>query len=634
MSAGNGPCTSISGDGALIFVDDGWATFRSWAAQAYTLTTSQIQGLNNFQASFATWDASWAAGDGTLTGFIRPTKPDLPAITITDLSGTIPAAPTVAIVPIVLDAAPGEPGYITSPPDLNLTVNAPAPLTATRPGDVPDLQIPDEPVSPTILTYTAPTLVTLEMPATPVVTIEEFDEAAPEFTAAAPNETLEFTESPYVSAFLDAVKGHLTNLMNGQVMPDAVEDALWSKALDRDEQASFIALQQVDEDFASRGFSPEPNGLWATRRLEVRQQNRNKRAELNRDVYLENQKVAVENVRMAVNTGVQLEGTLIQAHLQVEQRKFDLIVKGRDIAIAVFQARIAQFNSIVQAYNARISAYQAFLDGQKAKVEIFKAQVEAEKAKAEVNTQLVNLYEAQIRSEISKVEIYRAQIEGFRARVEAERTRIEGHRSGVEAYKAQVEAYKVEWDAERTRVDAEARRGDLYNSMVNAYATRVNVWQTKGEARIQEHRANLANAQAQLQQHDAQVRGILGKLEAYKAMVQAQSAQSDSLARMYQAEAGVESTAVDADSRAFTAMVGRENTRLAILLKDAELQVSQFGNRSNLLLRAMESAANASSQLAASSMSAVNFSAGISSSVSRGEQCSTAFTYSGEIADA
>jgi len=633
MSAGNGPCGPRSGNGALVFVDDGWATFRTWAAQAYNLTTSQILGLNNFQAAYATWDASWQAGDGTLTGFIRPTKPDLPVISIADLSGEIPNAPTVAIVPVALDAAPDEPGYLGTPPELNLTLDGPE-LTAESPGAAPTMEIGDAPETPTLTTYASPTLIDISIPSAPLVTIEEFDEAAPEFTAAAPDETLDFVESPYVSAFLDAVKSHLTNLMNGQAMPPEVESALWSRALDRDEQASFIALQQVDEEFAARGWSPEPNGLWANRRLQVRQQNRDKRGDLNRDVYIENQKVVVENVRMAVNTGVQLEGTLIQAHLQVEQRKFDLIVKGRDIAIAVFQARVTQFNAVVQAYNARIAAYEAFLEGQKSRVEIYKAQVEGEKAKAEVNQQLVAMYEAQIRSEMSKVEIYRAQIEGFRARVEAERARIEGHRSEVEAYKAQVEAYKVEWDAERTRVEAEAKRGELYSTMVNAYAARVNVWQTKGEARIQEHRANLASAQAQLQQHDAQVRAILGKLEAYKAVVQAQSVQSNALATMYQAEASVEGTAVDADSRAFNAMVGRENTRLTVLLKDAELQVSQYNQRASLLLRAMESAANASSQLAASSMSAVNFSAGISSSVNSSEACSTSFTYSGEIADA
>ena len=269
MSAGNGPCTSIAGDGALVFVDSGWATFHSWASQAYNLTTNQIYALNNFQAAFHTWDASWQAGDGTLSGFIRPTKPTLPTINALDLSGDIPNAPTVAIVPVALDAPPDEPGYLGTPPELNLTVDGPT-LDAERPGAAPEMSVPDEPSSPNITEYAAPSLVDISIPSAPTISIEEFDEAAPEFTAAAPDETLDFVESPYVSAFLDAVKTHLTNLMNGQAMPPEVEAALWSRALDRDEQASFIALQQVDEEFAARGFSPEPNGLWANRRLQVR----------------------------------------------------------------------------------------------------------------------------------------------------------------------------------------------------------------------------------------------------------------------------------------------------------------------------------------------------------------------------
>lgn len=44
--------------------------------------------------------------------------------------------------------------------------------------------------------------------------------------------------------------------------------------------------------------------------------------------------------------------------------------------------------------------------------------------------------------------------------------------------------------------------------------------------------------------------------------------------------------------------------------------------------------AQISGQLAASTMSAVNYSAGVTSSVSKGQQCSTSFNFSGEVGDA
>lgn len=633
MPAGNGVCNTIYGDPAVQLTYDAWGLFRDYAVDGFNLAAEQTTALNNFQVEFHTWDASFAP-DGSLTGFLRPARPVLGEISTVDLTGQVPDAPTVAIQPLVLDTAPAEPAYISNPPDISLTVNAPAPLDAQRPDSAPDLEIPEAPAEPTIATVLKPTMTDPTIPDSPTVTIDEFVEAAPEFDAPVPSGQINFTEEPYISTLLDGIRARITAMMAGEGLPPQVEEALFGRLVQRDDESANKLVQEVREEFSSRGFEALPNGIMDRRMIEVRRANRDKRAEANRDVYIQAQTVVVENIRFAVSNGIQLEGNLIQAHMQVEQRKFDLAVKIQDVALAVFNARVSAFNGAIQAYNARIAAYQAFLEGQKARVEIFKAQMEGAKLQGEMNEIQVRIYEAEVRAELQKVEIYKAQVDGFRGRIDAERTKIEAHRSEVEAYKAFVEAYKVEWDAERTRIEAEVQRGRIYQSLVEGYSARVNIWQTKGEGRIQEHRANLVSSQALLQQHEAQIRALLARLEASKANVQAQVAKQDATVRVYQIDAQVEDTAVNADTRAYQALADRENMRLQVLLKDAELQVQQLTQRANLLLRAMESSANASSQLAASALSAVNMSASVSSGSSRGESCSTAFSYSGEIADA
>ena len=621
---------------AEALVLDGWGTYYEFARSAYLNATTNAANLGGFTVSFHNWNADYNV-DATLSGFLRPTRPDLVGITAPDLSGDIADAPAVAIPPVVLDAAPAEPASVLSPPTMNLTVNAPDALDVDRPvnANPADFSLA-APTEPTINldAILAPEEVLPDIPTAPTIDISEFAEAAPVFSAAVPSEQVNYVESPYVSAFLDAVKTHMTNLMDGQAMPPEVEAALWSRAIDRDDQANLQALQEVNEDFASRGFGAEPNGMLAKRRLEVIQNNRNKRADLTRDIYIQNQTVAVENIRFAVTQGIQLEGTLIQAHLQTEQRKFDLAVKIKDVAIAIFQARVTEYNAVVAAFNARIAAYQAFVDSKKAQAEIFRSQVEAAKVQGEINEQRVRAYEARMRAEGVKADVYRAQVDGFRARIDAERSKIEAFKAEVDAYRSQVEAYKVEWDAERTRIEAEARKGELYKTLVEAYSNRVEIWQTKGRARIENHRENLLSAQALLQQHDAQVKTVLARLEATRTLIQAENAQNDSLTRLYQADAQVETAAAESDLRAFNAQVASENARLEVLLKDAALQIQQANQNASLLLRAMESNAQVSAQLAASSMSAVNFSAGVSHSTSRGEGCSTSFNYSGEILDA
>jgi hypothetical protein len=634
VSAGNGSCNQVYGTTADMLTGAAWGIFQDYANRSYNLASSQITDLNGFTVEFIAWDASFNA-DGTLSGFVRPADPDLEPITPIVTDGVIPDAPTVDIAPVQLDIVPAEPTQLANLPELNLTVNAPDSLDdVARPSTAPTLDFGTAPTEPTLDVITMGELVEITIEDAPIVTIDTFDEEAPEFDAPVPSGSIDFTENPYVSELLDGIKVRINELMAGEGLPPAVAVALYGQLVDREDTSAIKMAQEVREDFASRGFDAEPNGLLAKRLLEVRKANRDKRSESARAVYIEEQKVVVENVRFAVAQGLQLEGQLIQAHMQVEQRRFDLAVKLQEIALGVFNAHVSAFNARVAGFNARIEAYKAFLEGQKAKVEVYKAQVEAAKVRGELNEQLVRVYEARIRAEITKVEVYKAQVEGYRARIEGERTRIEAYKGEVDAYRSFVEVYKAEWDAERTRIEAEVQRGRIYQTLAEVYASRVDVWRTKADVKIQNQRADIQVAQQYLQQHDAQVKTMLARLEAAKATLQAQVAQQQAAITLYQAKAGVEATAAEVDTREFAALAERENQRLQILLKDVDLRITQANQNASLLLRAMESASQASTQLTASAMSAINVSSAVSSGFSRSDNCSTAFNFSGEIADA
>lgn len=627
-------CATIGTDLAPTLVSSAYSIFQGFATDAFNLTHEQIANLQGFHFDFIRWNAGWTA-DGTLSGFQRPEKPELPPIVLPDISGQIPDAPTVNILPVVLDAAPVEPAYLLDPPNIDLTVNAPAPLDATRPGSAPVLVIPDVPDLPVLSFPDAPTLTPIVTPDAPTIVIPEFAELAPEFDAVPPSDFIDFTEGAYVSALMDKMRFRITAMLDGGTgLPAAIEQALYDRANDRDDASERRLVQETVEDFASRGFETEPNGILSRRIAQARQDNRNARANNNRDVTIRAMDVEVENLRFAVSTAANFEIQMLQAHLAVEERKFQYAVKVKDVQLAIFTAYVGRFNGIVAAYNARIEAYKAYLDGLKAKVDVYKAQIEAAKVEGEINEQYIREYEARIRAETAKAEAGRAALDAFRARIDAERAKIDGYRASVDAYGSFVEAYKAEWDAERTRLEAEASRGRLYESAVNGFAARVNVWRTKGDVKIEEHRANLTSAQAMLQQQDAQVRTVLARLEILRTSLTAQTAQGEQATRLFEAEARVEGIAVDVDNRSFALDTERERARIEALLNDSRLQIEQLSSVTGLMLRAMESAAQTSSQLAAASMSAINFSAGLSSSNSRSSNCSTNFNYNGEVSDA
>lgn len=624
-------CNSISTDPALAFVDSGWDFFQDIATEASTLAFSQVTQLNNFNVDYINWNAQFEP-DGVLGGYIRPARPDIQAIIVPDLTVTMPTVPTINNTPIVLEPAPTEPADLLNPPVLVMPAQ-PDEFAVPSPGDAPTFAILDAPIAPTIQELLPPSLFALVLPDAPDIVVPEFVDAVPLFDAAPPDETLNFTEQLYQSSFVDEIKAKLQNWIatDGRV-PAGLSDALWYKASAREDASSLKLVQESRDSFGSRGFD-EPTGVLRATQLEITQANRNARAGVTRDVYIQEETLAIENLKFAVQSGLQLEIQYMQNWLVIEGRRFELIVKAKDVAIAVFNARVQQYNVAIAGYNAKIEAYKALLTTLETRVRLYTAEIEGVKAISEVNDQQVRAYVAQIQAQAATADMYRSQIEGFKARIESERAQIEGYRASVDAYTSRVGAYSEEWKAYATRISAEDQKVGLYRGMISAYGERCNVWKTKGEVAIAQKQGDIQVIEAQLKQYDSQVRGVLAKLEAARISVDAQATRNTSLSDVYRTDASVEDTAVSADTRIFQAQTERERAKLDIIMKDAELQINQIIQRASLLLRAYETAGSASAQLAASSFSAVNFSAGISSSNGKSSNCSTSFSFSGEIID-
>lgn len=109
---------------------------------------------------------------------------------------------------------------------------------------------------------------------------------------------------------------------------------------------------------------------------------------------------------------------------------------------------------------------------------------------------------------------------------------------------------------------------------------------------------------------------------------------ADAQARMYAADAQVETAASAAADRTFELGLRKDEADLNAQLKRADMLIEQARFIQSQLTEIKKSKAQISSQLAASTMSAVNYSAGVSSSVSKGQSCSTSFNFNGDVGDA
>lgn len=627
----NNVCNSTYTDPAPLYFDLAYATIMPLATSSVALAQSQIEAITNFEVPIQQWEASFDA-TGDLAPYVRPPKPELLDITI-PAAPVVPEAPTLNLPPLSVGPAPQEPAELSNIPVFNRPPT-PEPLDAERPGPAPTVQTPEMPVAPVLVDPDDVELELIELPTVPGITIERFEELAPEFDAAVPSEAVSFTEEAYESAFLDKLKGTLSTMLDGGFyLPEAVTTALWAGAVQREDASSLKLMQEQRELHSNRGFD-EPDGVLASRLLEVDLANRARRGDLNREVYTRSETIAIENLGRAIASGLTLESSLLQAHLTIQERQFQMAFKVKDLALAVFQARVTQFNGAVQAYNARVDAYRAYLDGLRAEVDVYRAEVEAAKVRGEINEQRVRMYAERIRAQLARAEAYRAQVEGVKAFIDAERSKIEGYRAEVEAFGSLVDAKNSEWEAYRTQIMADAEQGKVFETLSRVYGTRVEAYRTGATVQIAQQDSHLKAAEADLRRHDNMLRALLAQLENARTVIAAQTAHNESAARIYTAEAAIEQAVSDSNTRSFQAETERSRVRSETIIQNVRLAVEQILGVKGLMLEALKSAGQATSQLAASAMSAMNFGASISSSQSRSKACSTSFSYVGEIADA
>lgn len=176
----------------------------------------------------------------------------------------------------------------------------------------------------------------------------------------------------YVSSLLDQMKGVITSLLSGNGLPAAAASAIRNRAYSDAYAEEDRAVAQAYDEFAARGFA-EPGGQLNKRITEARNDARNKRQQINRDVFIQEQLTAIENLKFAVTSGVQLEGMQVtvfraKADVALETVRISaetnrLMMDGWRAKVELFDVQLkgqmAQLDATLRAYLANVSAYQA-----------------------------------------------------------------------------------------------------------------------------------------------------------------------------------------------------------------------------------------------------------------------------------
>lgn len=619
-------CPIWIGDAAVGMVGAAYDKYTEYASKAYKIAVDAVTDVSNFTLAPIGITTHWDF-DGSLYGYQRPQQPTLPDIEYRD-PGNLPAPPDLPLPGVNFDAPPSDPNLA-----LPAIRDYPQP-DAFAGGSVPDAPVLDPiniPALPPIVLPDVPTLQALNLPDVPVITLPVFTGAPPLNNLEAPQAQWSFTPEEYTSALLTKVTGQISTMLDGGTgLPPAVAQALRDRANVQVDNEEARSVQEAVEEFASRGFE-EPNGILSRRVAMVRQDAQNRRNGLNRDIFIQEQQVAIENLRFAVTQGIALEGQLMQAHTEEMRLALAAAQFGRETAIAIFNARVSLFSAESQNFAIEAQVWRSQIEGELSKLEAYRAQIQAEQVRGEINMQSVQIYAERVRAVMVQADLYRAQMEGAHAQAEANRATTEAYRARVQGYAEEVRAYEVAWDAYRAQIGTNETRARVYELLENSYATRVSAWDRTQQSKIAQQNMALSQADLRLRAWRGQLDAILGKYQAERERIGALVSISGQKVDLYRAQATVESVASDANLRVLQTGIERERARTEVELKNVELQINELVQTSNLLLEAKRTVATVGAQLAASSMSAVNFSAGIHSGRSQSQSCDTNFNYSGAI---
>ncbi|ULQ47393.1 hypothetical protein JN531_003710 [Flagellatimonas centrodinii] len=629
-------------------VQQGQDQFKQFAEQAFTQANTLLGDLTQFDVPNIDNDLSIEPPSIEISfempeaPTFEPESPDFPALP-GDLQ--LPQVPAPQL--------PSAPGAFTESAPAVQSPQRPAPLSVSAPTNAPEVSAPEYPEAPDVALPDAPdidvplpSLREVQLPEFPEIVFPEFTAVSPDFNLQEPVVNIDFEEGTYSSPQLTALQATLQDMLNGMALPAGVEDALFERGrarLDRDARKQEML---ATEQWSGRGFDA-PGGDLAARLAEVRQGNQDAVSQLNRDVYIQSQVTAIENLRFAVGQMVTLESRLIGLFSEAAGRALEVQRITGQLAIDLFNARVTVLNARIAHYRAEADVFRTRVDAERAKLEALRAEIEAALAVNQLNELDVRIYaervraeqgriaiyEARVRALANIVDVYEAQVRAALGKVEVDRVRMEGFRTRVEAYAQQVAGKRAEFEAYGEDVRAQSAATDAYRARVGAHAELTRAYATQVEASIAPIRAQVEINRGQVDAYTAKLGAFREKVNAEASRHQANVAVFDGKARIFSSQVSAASAEAQARGQEVSLLLEDARSRLQLLVENNRNEGQNAIQGAGLILEKLRSAATVASQLAAGAMSAVNLSAGISGSssdsISRNQSLSVGYAVDG-----
>lgn len=595
---------------AVQFVQEGHNKFLAKADFTLQQALQQVAALSHFTTTGTNFTVDFAFGD-QLAPFHRPVAPSIDPSEFNLRPTEQPTAPP-GFETREVDVGTA-PVYNITDPVLSFGARPTRPNMAipTAPPTPGALTIPDEPDYPTPQPVT---LLTMNLPVFNPVELPEFVDTPVSRPVFLEPGGADFTPAQYVSALLTKIQGRVSTWLDGQeALPAAIERALFDRSRARIVVETQAAVDQAIEEWGTRGFS-SPSLQLAGRVDAIRAKGEDLKAELNRDVTLKAFDEALANMRLAVQSGIQLEGVTVNLFLEEQKMLLASAQYTRDTSIAILNARIALYNAEQQGRAIDAQVWKQKVDGELAKLEQIRLQIEAEKLKGDVNEQLVRQYAAQWDAVKAMASAYATRVEAYKAQGDLQRIPIEIFSEQTKAFGIVMDAYGKDVDAYRAGVEAENAKTTIHRNLVDAFATRTDAAVKFGGLQLDKERVRISEHGQLLEQYRAALQRADNLLNLERARISAVGEKVQAQATIYRAQGDIEQAASAATDRSFELGLAAARAKVDTQLETAKIRSQENIALQGLTLEALKALAQILSQLAASTMAAVNYSANVSAS--------------------
>lgn len=450
------------------------------SGEALTAVNSQLDTIN-----------------GYATAAISAAEAALSSLASLDISSSYGTTYSIGALSGSIPTAPPEPSAMsidTAPSVVSLTV----PTKVTKP-DIANVSLGE--------------LLAISIPNVPTVEFPSLNIDAPVYTLTPPaawsfgvNQNILISDDPLIQAAIDRLTDNIEN--GGTGLTAAIEDAIWARELERNEQQLEDTTDKTIQMWAKKGFSL-PDGMLANSLSDIQKEYMNRKIDRAREIGIKQAELEQANIFKSLELAVSLSEKLINMLISYEE----LVFKGQEatarFANEYIDLQIKTYMSLVEAYRATAQVHEMRVRGEIAKVELYKAQLDAQRLIGEVNEQTVKVYSERIQATMALVERYKVEVGAMVSELEVEKTKIEANKVQMDiwAKKADVEIARYSGAIDLYRAKTQYNVASAELSSKNAEASvRATIAAVEASVRSAESADRSMNLKAQIQMEAA--RGV------------------------------------------------------------------------------------------------------------------------------